>query len=242
MPSPRLSARQRLTWLAHFYKAVARRHHQEMREVFRPWLPPDGVAIDAGAHAGHVTKLLAGMAPRGQVHAIEPGSYALSILRKMRAIRRLSNVVIHPCGLGDRDETLTLNVPIKASGSVGYGLSFVGDRSGGGGGRRTMAETVRLRRLDDIVRDAALPRVDLIKLDVEGSELRALMGAEATLDRFGPALFVEVEDDYLTRRGDSSEALAAWLRGRGYGPADGWERFPAGGDWLFARLAGKSSG
>lgn len=239
MPSPRLSVRQRLTWLAHFYKAAARQHHKEMRDIFRPWLPPDGIAIDAGAHAGHVTKLLAGMVPRGQVHAIEPGSYALSILSRIRAIRRLSNVTIHPCGLGDKDETLTLNVPIKASGSVGYGLSFVGDRSAQP--RRTMAETVRLRRLDDIVRDAALPRVDLIKLDVEGSELRALIGAEATLDRFGPALFVEVEDDYLARRGDSSEALAAWLRSRGYGPIDGWERFPTGTDWLFLRLAGRSS-
>ncbi len=104
-----------------------------------------------------------------------------------------------------------------------------------------MAETVRLRRLDDIVRDAAPPRVDPIKLDVEGSELRAPIGAEATLDRFGPALFLEVEDDYRARRGDSSGALGAWLRSRGYGPIDGWERFPAGTDQLFVRLAGKSS-
>jgi FkbM family methyltransferase len=44
--------------------------------------------------------------------------------------------------------------------------------------------------LDDYVRELELPRVDFIKLDVEGAELQALQGAEATLRRFRPRLAV----------------------------------------------------
>jgi hypothetical protein len=44
-------------------------------------------------------------------------------------------------------------------------------------------ETVSLRRIDDICRELAIERVDLLKLDVEGHELAALEGARDLLER-----------------------------------------------------------
>ncbi len=44
--------------------------------------------------------------------------------------------------------------------------------------------------LDALVRELSLDRVDFIKMDIEGSEARALKGAEATLRRFRPRLAV----------------------------------------------------
>ena len=199
--------------------------------VIRPHVPPDGVVFDVGAHAGHFTKLFAGMCPQGHVHAFEPGTYALSVLYKMRAVRRLSNVTIHPIGLGDADDTATLAVPLKQSGSVGFGLSFIGDRAATV--RPTMAESVTVRRLDDVVEERGISRVDFIKVDIEGSELRMLLGAERTLRRFRPTLLLEVVDDYLTRRGDSSEDLARYLKDLDYAPTSGWSAFGPPGDILF---------
>lgn len=46
-------------------------------------------------------------------------------------------------------------------------------------------------RLDDWVRDHPLPRLDLIKLDVEGAEMNVIRGADDTLRRFRPRLLVE---------------------------------------------------
>ena len=227
----RLTPRQRVTWCAHLWKALARQHHKEMVPVIRPHVPLDGIVLDVGAHAGHFTKLFAATCPRGHVHAFEPGSYARSILSRMRTFRRLSNVTIHPIALGDAVGTATLVVPLKQSGSVGFGLSFIGDPAATV--RSTKREAVPVRRLDDVVRECAIPRVDFIKADIEGSELRMLVGAERTLRRFRPPLLLEVSEDYLVRRGDSSEELAAYLRHLDYAPADGWSAFQPPGDILF---------
>ena len=54
--------------------------------------------------------------------------------------------------------------------------------------------------IDDFVREEKLPRVDYIKMDIEGAELRALQGAEGTIRAFRPSLAISVyhkEDDLV---------------------------------------------
>lgn len=229
----RLTLRQRLTWSAHLWKALTQQHHLAMRSRFQPLIPPDGIVLDVGAHAGQFTKLFAAMVPEGHVHAFEPGSYALSILRTVMSFRRLSNVTVHACGLGDASEVDVLNVPIKGSGSVGFGLSYVGDSHGSE--RQTVTEEIIVRRLDEVVMECRIPRVDFIKLDIEGSEMRMLAGARETLSRFSPALFIELVNDNLARRGDSIETLTGFLFDLGYRPEGG--SCSLKGDRLFTRSA-----
>ena len=57
--------------------------------------------------------------------------------------------------------------------------------------------------------------VDLIQLDVEGYELRALRGAELTIRRTWPVVMVELKG-LGARLGDPDEAVVAWLEGMGY--------------------------
>jgi FkbM family methyltransferase len=52
------------------------------------------------------------------------------------------------------------------------------------------AAEIRTISIDDAVRDKKLPRVDFIKMDIEGSELSALKGALGTLERFRPSLAI----------------------------------------------------
>ncbi len=211
-----LTLRQRMTWLAHCYKALAYQHHKEMRPVFSPFVPHDGVVIDVGAHAGQFTKLFSAMVPGGQVLAFEPASYALSILRRVVAVRRLHNVDIIPCALGAEEAALTLNVPVKSSGSLGFGLSFIGDATTSS--RTLRSETIRVRRLDDVVTERGLRRIDFIKADIEGFEASLLAGARETLARFRPVLFLEIVDEHLRRAGSSPGALCSLLRDLSYRP------------------------
>jgi hypothetical protein len=75
---------------------------------------------------------------------------------------------------------------------------------------------VRARRLDDIVKEAGVARVDAIKIDVEGAELMVLKGASETLDRYRPAIAVELVDRQLKAMGASVEEVMAFMRSHGY--------------------------
>lgn len=149
----------------------------------------------------------------------------------MKTVKKLSNVTIHTCGLGDSSEANVLNAPIIESGSIGFGLSFVDDSEHPE--RKSVTEIVSLRHLDGIVAEYDIPRIDFIKVDIEGSEMRMLASARDALSRFSPAIFVELVNAHLARRGDSIEKLAGYLGDLGYRPVGG--SCIRAGDHLFAK-------
>ncbi|MFZ3032810.1 MAG: FkbM family methyltransferase [Parvibaculum sp.] len=195
---PDLTFRQRLTWLAHLYKAVAYQYHRDLGRGVQPLIGRDAVIIDVGAHAGQHTKLFARMVPEGHVYAFEPGVYARSILEIVFRLRRFANLTLVPLGLSDAVTTETLHVPLKRRGSMGFGLSHMGPQTDG---RETASEDIQLTTLDQFVKDNALSRIDFIKVDIEGWEVHFLRGAMASIERFRPAIMLEVIEPILARAG-----------------------------------------
>jgi FkbM family methyltransferase len=210
----RLEGRARLTFAAHLFKAIAKQHHRELIPILRPILPPDGIVFDVGAHAGQMAKLFAGMAPMGRVYAFEPGAYALSVLRPAVRLRGRGRIRVEPIALGAEPGRLTLTTPIKRSGSYGFGLSHLGTEGGG----RSFRHEVEVDTIDRYVDRHRIARLDLIKADIEGWELRMLQGARRTLATLRPALVLEAVDAYLARAGDTRGDLWRLLRGLGYAP------------------------
>ena len=231
----RLGLRQRASWLAHVFKATTQQHHLGLRALLAAHIPTNGVIVDVGAHSGQFANLFAAMAARGRVYAFEPSAYARSIMSVALRLNRIGNVSVAPLGLSDAPGELVLHTPRKRWGSLGFGLAHLGEQSGGAG---TFDQTVALTTLDAFAKDHGLERLDFVKVDVEGWELRALKGAERCLRRFGPALLLEVDDAYLGRAGDSAAGLFEWLAERGYcgftipslSPASG---YLGPGDYLF---------
>lgn len=216
-----ISPRARITWALHFSKACLKQHHRELVRPLSNFIQPDSVVFDVGAHAGQFTKLFAKMATGGHVYSFEPGSYALSILRRAVRFNRLRNVTVLPFGLGDQATTLELSVPIKPSGSIGFGLSHLLSPDGGPAAARRAGwgyqrETVEIRTLDRFVRDTGIARLDFMKVDIEGWERRMLAGAKDTISRFGPSMMIEVIEENLARAGDSAQGLFDDLAALGY--------------------------
>jgi FkbM family methyltransferase len=210
-----LSARQRLTYTVHLFKALTKKHHADLVPFLQQHIKPDAVILDIGANAGNFTRIFSKLAPQGTVHAFEPGSYALSILKRVIAVRGLKNVKLHTVGLSDKKMTLDLHMPVKQSGSVGFGLAHIGDDKAVDP-RATVSEQIPLDRLDDVAKATKIERVDFIKIDVEGWELRALTGGEELIARNHPVIMLEMVDRFLQRAGDSSAALFKFLYGHGY--------------------------
>ncbi|TMJ56562.1 MAG: FkbM family methyltransferase [Alphaproteobacteria bacterium] len=200
--------------IAHLFKATTRQHHRALASTITRLVPPAAVVFDVGAHAGQYTKLFARAAAQGRVYAVEPGSYARSILRTVVWLRRLGNVAVLPMALGAVTGLDTLTLPVKGRGSFGFGLAHLGaaeDRW-----HKVAQELVALTTLDAVVAALGLDRVDFIKADIEGWELRLLHGSADTLRRFRPRLMLELTEEHLARAGDRLDDAFAFLNGLDY--------------------------
>ena len=210
-----LAWRAKASYLAHAFKATAKRHHREIAPLLACFVAPEATVLDIGGHAGQFAKLLARMAKQGHVYSFEPAGYARSILRLAVRLNGLGNVTVVPMGLGDGPGTLELTTPLKSGGTFRFGLAHMGKD-----GRETQGfhETVAVTTIDDFAAGEGLRRLDFIKMDVEGWEMRILEGGADSLRRFLPTLMVELVDSQLARAGDSLGAVWRLLEGWGYRP------------------------
>ena len=200
-------------WATHVWKALTRQDHGHWSPFIARYLPRDGVAIDVGAHGGQFTRLLSHLAPGGLVIAVEPSSYARSILRLALWIRRARNVLVVATGLGDRAGLAMIRTPIKRRGDMGYGLTTFSALT-----RASVAEPVPIVTLDSMVETLGLTAVHLIKADIEGFEAAMIAGGIQTIEQFRPAILLEMSAPLLLRTGSSLEDLWARMVGLGYTP------------------------
>jgi FkbM family methyltransferase len=140
---------------------------------------PDDIVLDCGANVGvFVREAITNGAKL--VVAIEPAPENIECLRRNFA-REIEGgkVIVYPKGVWNKDDFLTLNVDPANSAAD----SFLIQREGAQAVAR-----VPLTTIDKLVEELRLPRVDYIKMDIEGAEPNALEGAQATLARFTPRL------------------------------------------------------
>jgi FkbM family methyltransferase len=131
---------------------------------------PGWTVVDAGANSGVFAVRAARLGAR--VLAFEPNPDCCRWLRRSTVANGLeSSVSVFECALGSHAETGSLDV---SQGTLGARV-----RAGAATGNFPM---ISIRRLDDVIGQLDVERVDLLKLDVEGHELEVLEGAPATLD------------------------------------------------------------
>ena len=167
----------------------------------------DAVVLDVGANIGTHSIRLSKQARRGTVHAFEPQSLVFSILQKNLLLNACDNVRPYRFAVAESDNSVLSMEAFSFSGQKINNGAIRVDRSGGGAGDMVMSQ-----RLDSF----AFPRVDFIKMDIQGSEVDALRGAAELLARTRPILFVEIEEVHLRALGRSSKELMETLLGMGY--------------------------
>jgi FkbM family methyltransferase len=148
---------------------------------------PPRTIYDIGANVGTWTLLAKAVFPHAEVHAFEP--LASLKAKFVEHTERLANVHLHTVALGSRCSIMPMKVAdfVDASSLLEmteaqtrhYHVHPAGE------------ELVTVQRLDDYAQRHTLPPPDLIKLDIQGYELKALVGAERCLHNAG-AVITEV--------------------------------------------------
>lgn len=167
-------------------------YSQSEAELLGAALQPGDTVVEAGANIGALTAAIADrVGPAGSVIAFEPQPHYFALLNWNVGGRE--NVIVREEALGATMDS------IEISGIVLDKIHAPGWK--GGGLTHLVFQTV----IDELSVNPAL-----IKIDVDGQELDILKGAEATIQRARPLLYVE--DDKPARYPD----LLPWIEARGY--------------------------
>jgi FkbM family methyltransferase len=147
--------------------------------LFQEVVPEGGVVVEAGANIGaHTLGFARLVGESGKVYAYEPQRVVFQALCGNIALNSLTHVWAYQVALGDKQELVYLSqVDYHEKNNPG-GVTIDGSPHGVG---------VMSLPLNDL----SLERVDLIKADVEGYESKVLKGAEETIARCRPFLYVE---------------------------------------------------
>ena len=175
-------------------------------------LPEGGTFIDVGAHIGYYSlKAARKVGAGGHVVAIEPNPLTLQQLRSNVQRNRAFMVAIEPVACSDSEAVLEF----FGADHSNTGASSLSRENASVWGPPA-SYRVRARPLDAVVREMNLLRVDVVKIDVEGAEMKVLQGANETLSRFHPALVIEIMDPLLAAMGTSAAQVTQFLTSRGY--------------------------
>ena len=165
---------------------------------FCAWVRPDTVLLDIGANFGYYSiSMASAMHGKGHVFAFEPCATTLSRLRTNIALNHLESIITPiPYGLSDKAGSGFLERDSSNSGAATISPKGTGEAIG-----LDMHE---------------LSRVDMIKIDVEGNELRVLEGGRTTISQHSPLMMIEFNSSALEKAGSSVAQLSETLRGLNY--------------------------
>ena len=173
-------------------------------------LAPGMVIVDGGANEGLYTLYAARrVGPDGYVLAVEPSAREFARLEANLSLNRFGNALTVNAALGSQvgEARLAVAEPRHA------GMNAIDSRRSGHFTADWVEaqQTVELQTIDKLVVRAGVERLDLIKLDIEGSEVDALDGARTAISRYRPKILLEVEEERLSSQGRTTEELVQVL-------------------------------
>jgi FkbM family methyltransferase len=162
---------------------VAQLAEQEAKYTgFERPIHPGDIVLDCGANVGSFTRLAVDQGA-AIVVAVEPAPENVACLRRTFAAEiAAGKVIVYPKGVWDKDDFLTLSVSNTTSAMDSFVIQT--DTHTG--------VTVPLTTIDKLVLELKLPRVDFIKMDIEGAEQRALAGGANAIGAWRPRMEISV--------------------------------------------------
>lgn len=176
---------------------------------------PGMIIFDIGANSGAHTLRMAKLAgPSGKIIAFEPIPWARKKLKANIALNPFSNIAVENIALADKsaknvEVEIAASWPLRTNNAPPDRLHHI--HKG-----KLVKERIDFSTIDDYMRSHEIPRLDIIKIDTDGYELKALRGGSQTLKRFLPALIVEMDTNTLKEHGDTLKDLTFFLEGLGY--------------------------
>jgi FkbM family methyltransferase len=157
-------------------------------------LEPGMIFFDVGTNAGVFAISAAKKIGGNGVFAFEPCSSTCALLKRNLELNRLGGVHVVQSALGDSVGVgmVQINVPCKD------GLNTLGQATHPGS-KVIGLESVRITTVDAFMKDHKIPRVNVLKVAIEGAELMMFRGARELLERADAPIILYEGSGFLTR-------------------------------------------
>jgi FkbM family methyltransferase len=161
------------------------------------------VVVDIGANIGYYTLLAASqVGPDGRVLAFEPSGANRSMIQMSLNANGLRNVRLWPYAVADEERVVGFDMR-DSNGWISWDDPL------------NACYQVRAVTLDRFLESE--PRVDVVKMDIEGAEDRALRGMHRLIRNHRPVIFTEFNPRCLEQvSGVAPETFLSQLRGFDY--------------------------
>ena len=181
-------------------------------ETFREVVPRADVVLDCGANIGQTAKSLRNLYPEATLYSFEPVS---SVFEQLEATCK--EIGAHAVNQAVSDEPGTATMHLTVGGEAHSLLGFLPDNPCARWTREVGRETVTVCTLDGWCAEQGIDtrRVDVIKLDIQGAEMKALYGARKLLETV-KLIYVEVSFVPLYAGAPLFEEIEAFLCECGY--------------------------
>jgi FkbM family methyltransferase len=175
-------------------------------ELWRTQIRPDMTVIDVGANVGVYTFSAAQrVGETGKVIAIEPFKACVNCLQETSRINQLPWVKIYEAAASDHCGSAKLSLHNASELN-----EVISDNSPSSDSANTV--TIQCLTLDSLIETENLTRVDWLKIDAEGHEIKVLQGAERLLTEFKPNIIYE----NIAGAHGSNGAIMEYIQAKGY--------------------------
>jgi len=158
-------------------------YEYQKTNLFKKMVKPGMTILDIGTNKGYFSLLSAKkMDDDGQVLSFEPHPKNCYWIKKSISVNGYKSIKLFQVALSNKNGEMRL---------------FVGAKSGHHSLVRNQelgSIAISTRKLDDILAEQKISKVDLIKIDVEGAEIQVLEGANKLLAQQSPKLLIDIHD------------------------------------------------
>ncbi|WP_029918528.1 FkbM family methyltransferase [Nevskia soli] len=167
--------------------------------------------VDIGANRGQFALVARHCFPDANIISFEPLSLPASLFRKVFGNDK--RVTLHEAAVGVSHGEATIHISQRDDSSSLLAITAMQNAIFPGTAEATTA-VIQVGRLDEYVADEDLRAPALLKLDVQGYELQALVGCEDLLNQFS-YVYAECSFVELYEGQALADTIIAWLKERG---------------------------
>lgn len=185
----------------HFvYYGYLEKHFNLVRQYFTANM----TIFDVGANIGAAALYFDTYADNCTIHAFEPSPETFLKARQNFALNKQARITLNKIGLGDRITEHNLYQVNERNPGMNRILPELNNPE-------FEAYKIRLDTLDNYFITQGIEELSLIKIDVEGFEMKVIQGGLITIKRYHPIILIEVVDENLKQVENSASELIELL-------------------------------